>query len=116
MPKTPTRAKAIRLKCLDCSGSTKNVKWCTLDGVNSTRCPLWPYRFGCGPEATARRYGQEFVTPGALPDADVSPDDCQKALQAQKVAASSPFSDEPGRNVLGPIDGPSCSDNAAGGI
>lgn len=37
-----TRAKAIRLKCLDCCGdSTKEVLQCT-----SIECPLWRYRRG----------------------------------------------------------------------
>lgn len=37
-----TRAKAIRLKCLDCSCfDRKEVKFCPV-----TNCALWPYRLG----------------------------------------------------------------------
>jgi len=37
-----TRAKAIRLKCLDCSNQqSKEVKLCPI-----TDCPLWRYRQG----------------------------------------------------------------------
>jgi hypothetical protein len=42
--KTPM--KAIRAKCLDCSGdSYSEVKLCP-----STECPLYPYRFGKRPK------------------------------------------------------------------
>lgn len=48
------RAKAIRLKCLDCSGgSPKNVTLCPVKD-----CPLWPYRFGY-PE-TSKRYRERM--------------------------------------------------------
>ena len=37
-----TRAKAIRLKCLDCCcGNTAEVRKCPAD-----HCPLWRYRMG----------------------------------------------------------------------
>ena len=37
-----TRAKAIRLKCLDCCcGQSAEVRRCP-----STNCSLWPYRMG----------------------------------------------------------------------
>ena len=37
-----TRAKAIRLKCLDCCGQLRQeVKECPV-----TKCPLWRYRLG----------------------------------------------------------------------
>lgn len=37
-----TRAKAIRLKCLDCCAQQyKEVQMCTLK-----KCPLWRYRMG----------------------------------------------------------------------
>ena len=40
--KRVTRAKAIRLKCLDCCcGSPGEVRNCT-----ATKCPLFPYRMG----------------------------------------------------------------------
>jgi len=43
-----TPIKAIRAKCLDCSGgSSKEVRLCPAEG-----CPLWPYRFGKRPLTT----------------------------------------------------------------
>ena len=37
------RAKAIKLKCLDCASDIpKTVTVCSI-----VPCPLWPYRFGC---------------------------------------------------------------------
>ena len=46
-------AKAIRKKCMDCSGgSTTEVAQCqVLD------CPLFAYRFGCSPITANKRYG-----------------------------------------------------------
>ena len=47
-PVTPM--KAIRLKCLDCSGGSANeVKLCTV-----TKCPLYRYRFGHRPKAETK--------------------------------------------------------------
>lgn len=57
--------KAIRRNCLECSGgSPKYVAYCLCDGVHSSRCHLWPYRFGRRPQSVQ---DQKFVTPGALP-------------------------------------------------
>jgi hypothetical protein len=40
-----TPLKAIRLKCLDCSGdSKKEVELCPVEN-----CPQWPFRFGTNP-------------------------------------------------------------------
>lgn len=45
-------AKAIRYKCLDCcAGNDAEVRKCTL-----TKCPLFPYRFGCSPTRAANIY------------------------------------------------------------
>jgi hypothetical protein len=42
--------KSIRQKCLDCvCGSANEVKLCTCDGIQSTFCALFPYRFGKRP-------------------------------------------------------------------
>ena len=42
-----TPMKAIRQKCLDCSGwSVKEVAECPVK-----LCPLWPFRFGKKPES-----------------------------------------------------------------
>lgn len=48
--KTPTSnltpLRAIRLKCLDCSGESRlEVRLCPV-----RRCPLWPYRLGKKPD------------------------------------------------------------------
>jgi len=65
----------IRAHCLECSGGeAKYVTWCTQDGVHSTRCRLWPFRFGCTPESVARRYGSRLVTPAEMPPAGIDLD------------------------------------------
>lgn len=47
----PSMAKAIRAKCMDCSGEQPpEVRECPL-----MQCPLWPYRFGCNPAAYINR-------------------------------------------------------------
>ena len=44
--KTVTPMKAIRLKCLECSGGqVKEVRECNL-----VECPLFPYRMGKRPK------------------------------------------------------------------
>ena len=52
--KTLRPLKAIRATCMECAGTAKAVAYCTCDGLNSTKCQLWPYRFGIRPETTAR--------------------------------------------------------------
>ena len=72
MPSTLSPLKAIRLHCLDCvGGSAKLVRYCPCDGVHSTRCQLWPYRFGKRPETTKKRKGEWFIEPGLMPDGDM---------------------------------------------
>jgi hypothetical protein len=63
--------KAIRKNCLDCSQSSKYVMWCPCDGVHSTRCHLWPYRFGVRPATARKRYGEQVMNPNLMPDANV---------------------------------------------
>lgn len=47
--------KAIRLKCLDCSGgSSPEVEKC-----NIKHCALWPFRFGKNPFRTKRDLSDE---------------------------------------------------------
>lgn len=47
--------KAIRLKCLDCSGdSAAEVKQCVIPD-----CPLFPFRFGKNPYRTKREMSEE---------------------------------------------------------
>ena len=48
-----TPLKAMRAKCLDCSGgSPKEVRLCPV-----SNCPLWEYRFGKRPQTVRRREG-----------------------------------------------------------
>ena len=66
---------AIRRNCLDCSGGIiKHVTWCPCDGLHSTRCEFWSFRFGATPDKVRRRYGPQLVTPALMPDADVDLD------------------------------------------
>ena len=68
-----TPISSIRVKCLDfCCGSSKAVMFCTDED-----CPLWPYRFGLRPATAARKYGKEFLKPGALPPHDVPLENCK---------------------------------------
>ena len=56
-----TRAKAIRLKCLDCCcGNTAEVRRCP-----SEYCPLWRYRMG-----KEIKNGTEFETDECANDFD----------------------------------------------
>jgi hypothetical protein len=74
--------KAIRLNCLDCSERAKDVQWCPCDGIHSTRCHLWPYRFGRRPKTVAERYGPALVTPEMMPSENVSEDDLPNGMEA----------------------------------
>lgn len=67
-----TPIKAIRAHCMECSGgSFKAVKYCTLDGVNSTPvCPLWPFRFGKRPKSVRKSMGDKWLDPEQMPDAN----------------------------------------------
>ena len=61
-----SKTKAIRLKCLDCSGdSPKEATLCPV-----VDCPLWPYRFGYSMKdkrykrrmkAAERKYPAEYL-------------------------------------------------------
>lgn len=47
--------KAIRLKCLDCSGGSSNeVEQCSI-----TTCALYPFRFGKNPFRTKKELTEE---------------------------------------------------------
>lgn len=53
---TSTPLKAIRKRCIDCSGfEIKMVRECPFDGINDTECPLYPLRIGKGSRATLKR-------------------------------------------------------------
>ena len=54
--KYATPIKSIRQKCLGCvGGSAKEVKLCPCDGIQSTPCPLFPFRFGKRPAECKKR-------------------------------------------------------------
>lgn len=70
MAKTLLRLAAVRRNCLECSGgNAKCVAYCPCDGLHSTHCEFWLFRFGCSPQRAARRYGHHAVTPGKMPPA-----------------------------------------------
>ncbi len=88
MEKTATPVKAIRENCLDCSGgSPKHVTYCPRNGVHSTRCSLWPYRFGKRPATIRQRYGDPLLDPNKMPPANVELDDLPQSLEAAATAA-----------------------------
>lgn len=62
--------KAIRQKCLDCHGnSAKAIRFCPSDGINSTWCALWPFRFGLRIPTAKRKYGKLMI-PKEMPEAN----------------------------------------------
>lgn len=69
--------KAIRLTCLQCNGSSKMVKYCTADGIHSTRCELWAYHFGMRPGKAAAKHGDNFMRPKQMPAANVCVEDLE---------------------------------------
>jgi len=74
----PTPLRAIRAKCLDCCcGSVKAVRFCTLDGLNSTACALWPYRFGRRPATIRKGPLARLLDPASIPEASVLLEDCR---------------------------------------
>ncbi|HUT61702.1 MAG TPA: hypothetical protein VNA25_28015 [Phycisphaerae bacterium] len=80
--KTPRRESsplaAIRAKCMDCCcGSFKTVRYCPCDGLNSTACALWPFRFGKRPATIRRGPLARFLDPAAMPDAATALEDCR---------------------------------------
>ncbi len=51
-----TPLKAIRKKCVNCSGfELKRVRECPFDGIKDEECSLYPLRMGKGSRATLRR-------------------------------------------------------------
>ncbi len=49
-----TPMKAIRAKCLDCNGTSNEVKLCPC-----TDCALWPFRLGKNPNIKPRNLTDE---------------------------------------------------------
>jgi hypothetical protein len=66
----------VRRHCLECSGDNRKCAiWCPCDGLHSTRCELWPFRFGVQPDTFRQRYGDRLLTPENMPPATVNLDD-----------------------------------------
>jgi len=82
MTKGLSPIRAIRRNCLDCSETPKVVLWCPCDGVHSSRCELWPYRFGVRPATILERYGRGLVTPELMPPANVELDQLPGTMAA----------------------------------
>lgn len=53
--KNPSFTKAIRLKCLDCAGTSDNVRDCHI-----CKCPLWALRFGRSPSSAAHTLAKTY--------------------------------------------------------
>jgi hypothetical protein len=71
--KVPSPLKMIRENCMDCcNGSALAILWCPCDGVHSTRCPVWTFRFGKRPKTIKRKYGPYLLTPAVMPDSNIS--------------------------------------------
>ena len=55
MSETKTPIKAIRAKCLDCSGgSAQEVRLCVIP-----ECPLYPYRMGKNPNRQGKKLTED---------------------------------------------------------
>ena len=51
VPRGYSVLKAIRRRCVDCTGyETKRTRECVFGGVRDELCPLWPYRMGHRPK------------------------------------------------------------------
>ncbi|MFH1921225.1 MAG: hypothetical protein ABIP48_15265, partial [Planctomycetota bacterium] len=80
----------VRRNCLECSGGTpKYVTWCTCDGLKSTRCEFWLFRFGSQPATFRQKYGDRLLTPEKMPLANVNLDDLPAALEEAALGAIS---------------------------
>ncbi len=79
--------KHVRRNCLNCcGGNAKYVTWCTCDGLHSTRCGFWPFRFGQQPATFRVKYGDRLVTPELMPPAHVNLDLLPAALEKAATA------------------------------
>lgn len=73
-----TPMAAIRANCLECGGTSNVVKFCPCDGVNSTRCHLWPFRFGRRPTTILKSADAWLLDPEQMPGSEVPQEDCAK--------------------------------------
>jgi len=49
----PTPLKAIRLRCVDCSETSTEVRDCEFEGGREELCPLYPFRMGHRPKGSS---------------------------------------------------------------
>lgn len=78
----------VRRNCLDCTGGSRPaILWCSCDGLHSTQCEFWPFRFGATVAAHKREYGPRLVTPGLMPPAGLDLDLLPGTLEAAATAA-----------------------------
>lgn len=83
---TPRRTplKAIRAYCKYCTlDNGKYIAFCPCDGLNSTRCHLWPYRFGKRPASAAKRYHPAYITPELMPSSNICLDDLPQVARGK---------------------------------
>lgn len=53
--KNSSLTRAIRLKCMDCAGTSDNIRDCPI-----CKCPLWSFRFGKGTAAAIRTLSKTY--------------------------------------------------------
>ena len=94
-------AKAVRAKCLDCGGSNKYVQFCPCDGVNSTYCPLWPFRFGKRPKTILRGPRGYLLDPQNIPDSLVELEKCRSPRKRREKQGVLTIGPEKGPGVGG---------------
>jgi hypothetical protein len=88
MVDTGLSLKHVRKNCLECSGgSARYVTWCSADGLHSTRCEFWPFRFGSQPATFRHRLGDRLLTPVAMPPAGINLAELPASLEEAATAA-----------------------------
>ena len=88
MVDTGLSLKHVRKNCLECSGgSARYVTWCSADGLHSTHCEFWPFRFGLQPATFRQRLGDRLLTPEAMPPAGINLDRLPGSLEEAATAA-----------------------------
>ena len=73
----------VRRNCLACCCDDRRaVIWCPCDGLHTTRCEFWPYRFGVQPATFQARWGDRLLTPETMPPATADQDDLPASIEA----------------------------------
>jgi hypothetical protein len=65
------------------------VTWCPCDGVHSTSCRFWPFRFGVQPKTFRAKYGDRLLDPEQMPPADVEFDKLPAPVEVAATGAIS---------------------------